>query len=111
MIWRRLQEAFQAARPRAEFDIPHACEPSQKTGSSIHSFKLTVQKLIELIDANLKALENHLDGAVNQNLEITEVDIDDPELADFLVGGKTKVLLQDMTTFVGSKTSSMTVRY
>ena len=30
------------------------------------------------------------------DLTITEVDIDDTELEDLLVGGKTKVLLQDI---------------
>ena len=64
--------------------------------SSIHSFKLTVEKLIRLIDKVLEQIENHQNGEVNFNLNITDIEIDDTELEDILVGGKTKVLLQDM---------------
>lgn len=64
--------------------------------SSIHSFKLTLAKLLNLVEGNLEQIERHKNGEVNNNLNITEIDIDDTELEDFLVGGKTKVLLQDM---------------
>lgn len=64
--------------------------------SSIHSFKLTVEKLIQLIDANLKQIEAHKNGAIDLDLNITDIDIDDTELEDLLVGGKTKVLIQDI---------------
>jgi len=66
--------------------------------SSIHSFKLTTEKLIELINANLKQLKDHQNGETDYDLNITDVDIDDTELEDLLVGGKTKVLIQDIDT-------------
>ena len=64
--------------------------------SSIHSFKLTVEKLISFIDDNLKQIENHQSGTLDLDLDINDIDIDDTELEDLLVGGKTKVLIQDL---------------
>ena len=64
--------------------------------SSIHSFRLTIEKLIDLVDNNLRQIEQHRQGEVNLDLNITDVDIDDVELEDLLVGGKTKVLIQDI---------------
>jgi superfamily II DNA or RNA helicase len=64
--------------------------------SSIHSFKLTTQKLISLVESNLKQIELHESGEIDLDLSITEVDIDDTDLEDMLVGGKTKVLIQDI---------------
>jgi hypothetical protein len=64
--------------------------------SSIHSFKLTVERLILLIQENLKQIELNQNGPINLDLNITDIDPDDTELEDMLVGGKTKVLVQDM---------------
>jgi len=64
--------------------------------SSIHSFKLTVEKLIHTIDLNLKQIEEHKTGDVDFEMNITDIDIDDTELEDLLVGGKTKILIQDI---------------
>jgi len=64
--------------------------------SSIHSFKLTVESLIETIDSNLKQIEEHRNGNIENDFNITDIDTDDTELEDLLVGGKTKVLIQDM---------------
>ena len=64
--------------------------------SSIHSFKLTVEKLIHTIDLNLKQIEEHRTGDIDFDLNITDIDIDDTELEDLLVGGKTKILIQDI---------------
>lgn len=64
--------------------------------SSIHSFKLTVEKIIQLIETNLKQIEEHNSGLVDIDINITDIDIDDTELEDLLVGGKTKVLIQDI---------------
>jgi SNF2 family DNA or RNA helicase len=64
--------------------------------SSIHSFKLTVEKLIAIIDENLRLIENHKSGAYDLDLGINDIEIDDTELEDLLVGGKTKVLIQDL---------------
>lgn len=66
--------------------------------SSIHSFKLTVEKIIHLIDTNLKQIEEHNIGTIENDISITDIDIDDTELEDLLVGGKTKVLIQDIDT-------------
>lgn len=64
--------------------------------SSIHSFKLTVEKLIHTIDLNLKQIEEHRTGDIDFDMNITDIDIDDIELEDLLVGGKTKILIQDI---------------
>tara|TARA_B100000508_G_scaffold138385_1_gene134319 strand:- start:1387 stop:4554 length:3168 start_codon:yes stop_codon:yes gene_type:complete len=64
--------------------------------SSIHSFHLTVEKLIDFINANIKQIELHQNGEIDLDLNITDIDIDDTDLEDMLVGGKTKVLVQDI---------------
>lgn len=64
--------------------------------SSIYSFKLTVEKLITIIDENLRLIDNHQSGTYDLDLGINDIDIDDIELEDLLVGGKTKVLIQDL---------------
>jgi hypothetical protein len=64
--------------------------------SSIHSFKLTIEKLIHTIDLNLTQIEEHKNGDIDFDLNITDIDIDDIELEDLLVGGKTKILIQDI---------------
>ncbi|MBO2546008.1 DEAD/DEAH box helicase family protein [Salegentibacter sp. BDJ18] len=64
--------------------------------SSIHSFKITLEKLIDLVDRNLDQLENHSNSDLDLDFNITDIDPDDTELEDLLVGGKTKVLIQDI---------------
>lgn len=64
--------------------------------SSVDSLRLTLDKLIRSIENNLIQIENHKSEEVIMDLSITEVDIDDTELEDLLVGGKTKVLIQDI---------------
>ena len=64
--------------------------------SSILSFKLTLEKLIQFIESNLRQIEQHRQEPAQLDQKITEVDLDDTELEDLLVGGKTKVLLQDL---------------
>jgi len=64
--------------------------------SSVDSLRLTLDKLIRSIENNLVQIENHKSEEVMMDLSITEVDIDDTELEDHLVGGKTKVLIQDI---------------
>jgi len=64
--------------------------------SSIYSFRITLDKLIKLVNSNLEQIENHRNSELDSDLNITEIDIDDTELEDLLVGGKTKVLLNDM---------------
>ena len=55
--------------------------------SSIDSFRLTLQKLINSVDRNITQVDNHNGDEVEMDLTITEVDIDDTELEDLLVGG------------------------
>jgi SNF2 family DNA or RNA helicase len=68
--------------------------------SSIHAFKLTIEKIINIINTNLNQIEQHKNGEITLDAEmnITDIDIDDIELEDLLVGGKTKVLIQDIDT-------------
>jgi len=64
--------------------------------SSVDSLRLTLDKLIRSIENNLIQIESHKAEEVIMDLSITDVDIDDTELEDLLVGGKTKVLIQDI---------------
>lgn len=66
--------------------------------SSIHSFKLTTERLIELVNGNLEQLKEHHTGETDYDLNITDIDLDDTEFEDLLIGGKTKVLIQDIDT-------------
>lgn len=65
--------------------------------SSIHSFRLTLQSLLRQIDDLLSKVENAQNTEFfNSELDITQVDFDDDALEELLVGGKVKVLLQDI---------------
>lgn len=65
--------------------------------SSIHSFRLTLESLLSQIDDLLGKVENAQNTEFfNSELDITSVDFDDDNLEDLLVGGKVKVLLQDI---------------
>jgi SNF2 family DNA or RNA helicase len=65
--------------------------------SSIHSFRLTLEALLLQIDDLLVKVENAQNTEFfNSELDITSVDFDDDNLEDLLVGGKVKVLLQDI---------------
>lgn len=63
--------------------------------SSIHSFGLTVSKLLQNIDLALKKLDNCED--IIEDFDIEEIDIDDNRLDGVLIGSKkVKVLLKDI---------------
>lgn len=62
--------------------------------SSINSFALTLQKLLNVVEQLLQRLDSY-QGKSDQ-LSIENIDLDDPELDDYLIGNKIKVLLQDM---------------
>src|SRR5690625_4403885 len=70
--------------------------------SSIHSFKLTLFKLLEQVNNIIQAIDQHeLDYSTNNTLEdisILDIDPDDTIFEDLLVGNKVKVLLQDTDT-------------
>ncbi|CAM3733343.1 helicase-related protein [Halomonas casei] len=66
--------------------------------SSIHSFSLTVEKLLAQVDTLLAKIDEHEQGDLDAlNIEdIQDIEMDSPELEPFLIGNKTKILLQDM---------------
>lgn len=65
--------------------------------SSIHSFHLTLESLLRQIENLLMKIDNTQSNALfDDDLDINEVDFDDEMLEDLLVGGKVKVLLQDI---------------
>ncbi|MEQ3506171.1 helicase-related protein [Enterococcus cecorum] len=63
--------------------------------SSINSFALTVENILYKIDKTLEAIEQHqLD--YDAEMDISDIDIDDPEYENLMFGNNVKVLLQDM---------------
>ena len=63
--------------------------------SSINSFSLTLGKLLEKINTILKLIGEH-DSEYVSDLSILDIDIESDEFSSSLVGGKVKVLLQDV---------------
>ncbi len=63
--------------------------------SSINSFDLTLKKLLNKINDMLNAIENYNYSSYDE-LDINDIDIEDDELQDLLVGNKIKVLIQDI---------------
>ena len=70
--------------------------------SSIHSFTLTATKLSNQVDALLSKIDAHdsdlkNDGVFELNIEeIEDIELNAPEFEPYLLGNKTKVLIQDM---------------
>ncbi len=70
--------------------------------SSIRSFRLTVDKLNNQIAVLLSKIEEHEAGPGHEQADalsiedIHDVELDSPELEPYMIGNKTKVLLQDM---------------
>lgn len=63
--------------------------------SSINSFALTVENILYKIDKTLEAIEqSRLD--YDAEMDISDIDIDDPEYENLMFGNNVKVLLQDM---------------
>lgn len=65
--------------------------------SSIHSFRLTLKSLLdqtEYLSEKIKTI--HQNEYFDTDFNINEVDFDDDRLEDLIVGGKVKVLLQDL---------------
>ncbi len=63
--------------------------------SSIHSFALTVNKILEKINQTVQLVDDH-NRLGQAELDINELDLDDPELDNLIFGNKVKVLLADM---------------
>lgn len=62
--------------------------------SSIHSFKLTIEKLLFKINKTLKKIDNI--SEYKEDIDISLIDPEEDEYDEFMFGKKTKVLLQDM---------------
>lgn len=62
--------------------------------SAVSSFTLTVQRQLRDVEATLAHIEAHADDV--EEIDIADVDIDDPEFETLLVGRKVKVLLSDV---------------
>src|SRR5690606_11000707 len=62
--------------------------------SSIHSFCLTLNKILSTIDGLMAKIEHH--KAFSTDIDINELDFDDPIMNDLVIGGKVKVLIQDL---------------
>lgn len=63
--------------------------------SSIHSFALTVENILYKIDKTLEAIgKRQFD--YDAEMDISDIDIDDPEYDNLMFGNNVKVLLQDM---------------
>ncbi len=62
--------------------------------SAVSSFALTVQRQLHDVEATLAHIEAHDEGI--EEIDIADVDIDDPSFEPLLVGRKVKVLLGDV---------------
>ncbi len=62
--------------------------------SAVSSFTLTVQRQLRDVEATLAHIEAHADDI--EEIDIADVDIDDPAFETLLVGRKVKVLLSDV---------------
>ena len=62
--------------------------------SAVSSFTLTVQRQLRDVEATLAHIESHTDEL--EEIDIADVDIDDPAFEALLVGRKIKVLLGDV---------------
>src|SRR5262249_15227563 len=62
--------------------------------SAVPSFALTVKRQLDDVEATLAKIEAHADAV--DEIDIEDVDVDDPAFESLLVGRKVKVLLKDV---------------
>ncbi|EPH12280.1 hypothetical protein HMPREF9713_01121 [Myroides odoratimimus CCUG 12700] len=62
--------------------------------SSIHSFCLTLEKILASIDSLSHKIKNHKE--FTNDIDILDFDFDDQAYSDMVLGGKVKVLIQDL---------------
>jgi len=62
--------------------------------SSINSFGLTLEKLLEKVNDLLVKINQHRGDAIEE-LGIEDIEVDSPEFDAFLIGRKVKVLIKD----------------
>jgi len=63
--------------------------------SSVHSFALTLSRQLEDVKNILSRIEEQKNGEIEE-IDISQIDINDPTFESLLVGRKVKVLLQDL---------------
>lgn len=63
--------------------------------SSINSFALTLEKLLGEVERLLEKLESHSSSEIEE-LGIEDVETENPEFEDYLIGRRVKVLIKDM---------------
>lgn len=63
--------------------------------SSIHSFGLTIAKVLKQVDSLISKIDNDYEN-YDSTLHINDVNIEDSELENLLIGNKVKVLIQDI---------------
>ncbi|MBB6453205.1 ERCC4-related helicase [Salirhabdus euzebyi] len=63
--------------------------------SSIHSFGMTIASLLSKIDVLINKLD-HIHQYSNEDVNINDIDMDDEDVENMLIGSKVKVLLQDI---------------
>lgn len=68
--------------------------------SSVHSFRLTLQRVLGVMRASLQAIDDYRDGklaaASIEDMALEGFDLDADDASGFEVGGKTKILIEDM---------------
>jgi len=62
--------------------------------SSVHSFSLTIGRLLAEVTTTISKIDSASTSI--EEIDISEVDLESPELEEFTVGGKVKVLLKDV---------------
>ena len=63
--------------------------------SSIHSFSLTLENIIHQIDSHIQKIDQY--DPKNETIgDINDVDMEDPDLEDALIGSKVKIFIKDM---------------
>ena len=63
--------------------------------SSIHSFGLTIAKVLKQVDSLIEKIEND-NGSYDPEVNINSINIEDNDLENLLIGNKVKVLIQDI---------------
>ena len=67
--------------------------------SSVHSFRLTVTKIKNLIDNAIELVENHYDSTFDFEAMVSDVDLElDDQNTDLFVGKKVQISLNDIDT-------------
>ncbi len=62
--------------------------------SAVPSFALTLKRQLADVEAILRKVESHVEAV--EQIDIEDIDVDDPAFESLLVGTKVKVLLRDV---------------